>query len=57
MVNAGSLEDKSPLQDDAEARPACWQPGLEFADLGHMGAVRWCFMWSMMHCTLLSGNI
>lgn len=57
MVGAGSLEDKSPLQNDAQAGTACWQPCLEFAGLEHMEAVRWCFMWSMMRCTLLSGNI
>lgn len=57
MVGAGSLEDRSPLQNDAQAGAACWQPRLAFAALEHMEAVRWCFMWSMMHCTLLSGNI
>lgn len=34
MVDAGSLED------DAQAGAACWQPCLEFADLGHMEALR-----------------
>lgn len=57
MVGAGSLENKSLLQNDAQAGASCWQPCLEFADLGHMEAVRWCFMWSVIHCTLLSGNI
>lgn len=56
-MGAGSLEDKSPLQNDAQAGTACWQPCLEFAGLEHMEAVRWCFMWSVMRCTLLRGNI